>query len=93
MQHLAFGRRHRRPSGSGHIGNSGIIAVSDQGFVYVSRREEGDVLLLKGENGDGKADKTPVQVVSRAQAHGLASKDNNLYLVTVKEVFFTTSAR
>jgi Raf kinase inhibitor-like YbhB/YbcL family protein len=69
------------------LGNSRIIAVSDQGFVYVSRREEGDVLLLKDEDGDGKADKPPVQVVSRAQAHGLAIKDNKLYLVTVKEVF------
>jgi len=69
------------------LGNSRIIAVSDQGFVYVSRREEGDVLLLKDEDGDGKADKAPMQVVSRAQAHGLAIKDNKLYLVTVKEVF------
>jgi glucose/arabinose dehydrogenase len=69
------------------LGNSRIIAVSDQGFVYVSRREEGDVLLLKDEDGDGKADKPPAQVVSRAQAHGLAIKDNKLYLVTVKEVF------
>jgi Raf kinase inhibitor-like YbhB/YbcL family protein len=69
------------------LGNSRIIAVSDQGFVYVSRREEGDVLLLKDENGDGKADKPPVQVVARAQAHGLAIKGNKLYLVTVKEVF------
>ncbi len=69
------------------LGNSRIIAVSDQGFVYVSRREEGDVLLLKDEDGDGKADKAPMQVVSRAQAHGLAIKGNKLYLVTVKEVF------
>ncbi len=69
------------------LGNSRIIAVSDRGFVYVSRREEGDVLLLKDEDGDGKADKAPMQVVSRAQAHGLAIKDNKLYLVTVKEVF------
>lgn len=69
------------------LGNSRIIAVSDQGFVYVSRREEGDVLLLKDENGDGKADKAPVQVVSRAQAHGLAINGNKFYLVTVKEVF------
>lgn len=69
------------------LGNSRIIAVSDQGFVYISRREEGDVLLLKDEDGDGKADKPPEQVVARAQAHGLAIKDNKLYLVTVKEVF------
>ncbi|WP_313199589.1 YbhB/YbcL family Raf kinase inhibitor-like protein [Rhizobium sp.] len=69
------------------LGNSRIIAVSDQGFVYVSRREEGDVLLLKDDDGDGRADKAPVQVAARAQAHGLAIKDNKLYLVTVKEVF------
>lgn len=69
------------------LGNSRIIAVSDKGFVYVSRREEGDVILLKDENGDGKADAAPIQVAARAQAHGLAIKDNRLYLVTVKEVF------
>lgn len=69
------------------LGNSRIIAVSNQGFVYVSRREEGDVLLLKDEDGNGKADKAPVQVAARAQAHGLAIKDDKLYLVTVKEVF------
>ena len=69
------------------LGNSRIIAVSDKGFVYVSRREEGDVLLLKDEDGDGKADGAPLQVASRAQAHGLAIKDDKLYLVTVKEVF------
>lgn len=69
------------------LGNTRIIAVSDAGFIYVSRREEGDVLLLKDENGDGKADKAPVQVAARAQAHGLAIKDNKLYLVTVKELF------
>lgn len=69
------------------LGNSRIIAVSEKGFVYVSRREEGDVLLLKDEDGDGKADAAPVKVASRAQAHGLAIKDNKLYLVTVKEIF------
>ncbi|KQV38919.1 PEBP family protein [Rhizobium sp. Root268] len=71
------------------LGNSRIIAVSDQGFVYVSRREEGDVLLLKDEDGDGKADRPPVQVVARAQAHGMAIKGDKFYLVTVKEVFVT----
>ncbi len=69
------------------LGNSRIIAVSDKGDVYVSRREEGDVLFLKDADGDGKADGPPIQVASRAQAHGIAIKDGKLYLVTVKEVF------
>ena len=75
-----------RPFAQG-LGNSRIITVSDKGFVYVSRREEGDVLLLKDEDGDGKADGAPVEVASRAQTHGLAIKDNKLYIATVKEVF------
>jgi len=69
------------------LGNSRIIGISEQGFVYVSRREEGDILLLKDEDGDGTADGPPIQVAARAQTHGLAIKDNRLYLVTVKEVF------
>lgn len=69
------------------LGNTRIIAVAENGFIYVSRREQGDVLLLKDEDGDGKADGAPVQIASRAQAHGLAIKDGKLYLVTVKEVF------
>lgn len=74
------------PFASG-LGNARIIAVAEDGTVYVSRREEGDVLMLKDANGDGKADKAPVPVAHRAQTHGLAIKDRKLYLITVKEVF------
>lgn len=75
-----------KPFASG-LGNARILAVSDQGYVYVSRRDEGDVLLLKDEDGDGIADGPPVQVATRPQAHGLAIADGQLYLATVKEVF------
>ncbi len=69
------------------LGNARIIAVSDKGFIYVSRREEGAVVLLKDEDGDGKADAAPIKVASRPQAHGLAVRGDELYLVTVKQVF------
>lgn len=69
------------------LGNARILAVSDGGYVYVSRREEGDVLLLKDEDGDGKADGAPITVANRAQAHGLAIHEGRLYLATVKEIF------
>lgn len=69
------------------LGNSRIIAVSDDGIVYVSRRDEGDVLMLKDEDGNGVADKAPVVVANRAQAHGLAIHEGKLYLATVKEIF------
>lgn len=67
--------------------NARIIAVAPNGDVYLSRRDQGDVLLLRDTNGDGRADGAPIQVASRAGAHGLAIRDNKLYLITVKEVF------
>jgi Raf kinase inhibitor-like YbhB/YbcL family protein len=67
--------------------NARIIAVAPNGNVYVSRRDQGDVILLKDANGDGKADGGPVVVANRAGAHGLAIHDQKLYLVTVKELF------
>jgi Raf kinase inhibitor-like YbhB/YbcL family protein len=45
------------------------------------------VLLLRDTDGDGRADGAPITVASRAGAHGLAIRDNKLYLVTVKELF------
>jgi Raf kinase inhibitor-like YbhB/YbcL family protein len=67
--------------------NSRIIAGAPDGTIYVSRRDQGDVLMLKDANGDGRADGPPVTVANRAGAHGLAIHDNKLYLATVKEVF------
>ena len=67
--------------------NARILAVAPDGTVYVSRRDQCDVLMLKDANGDGRADGPPVQVASRSGAHGLAIKDGKLYLVTVKELF------
>lgn len=67
--------------------NARIIAVAPDGAVYVSRRDQGDVLLLKDNDGDGKADGAPIAVAHRAGAHGLAIHDGKLYLTTVKEIF------
>ncbi len=69
------------------LGNARILAVAPDGTVYVSRREEGDVLMLKDADGDGRADSAPVKVASRAGAHGIAVHDGMFYLVTVKELF------
>ena len=52
--------------------NARILAVAPDGTVYVSRRDEGDVLMLKDADGDGRADEPPVTVANRAGAHGLA---------------------
>ncbi|RPE80040.1 YbhB/YbcL family Raf kinase inhibitor-like protein [Vulcaniibacterium tengchongense] len=67
--------------------NPRMLAVAPDGTVYVSRREQGDVLMLRDADGDGRADGAPQAVAHRPGAHGLAIRDGRLYLATVKEVF------
>ena len=67
--------------------NVRVIAVADNGFIYATRRDQGDVVLLKDEDGDGRADGPPQAVLHRPGAHGLALRDGKLYLATVKEIF------
>lgn len=67
--------------------NARIITVNKDGTVYISRRDQGDVVMLKDSDGDGKADGAPVVVANRAGAHGIAIHENKFYLVTVKELF------
>lgn len=67
--------------------NARIIAVAPDGTIYLSRRDQGDVLMLKDLNGDGRADGAPVTVANRPGAHGIAVHDDKFYLVTVKELF------
>lgn len=65
--------------------NPRIIAVADNGAVYVTRRAVGDVVMLK-VGADGKA-AAPVTVASRPQLHGIAIKGDKMWLATVADVF------
>ena len=69
------------------LGNVRMLAVAPNGDIYATRRAEGDVILLRDADGDGKADADPVVVARRAGAHGVAVHSDKLYLATVKEVF------
>jgi len=72
------------------LGNTRIVAVAPNGCVYVSRRDQGDVLLLKDANQDGRADGPPVWVAHIAGTHGLAIHDGRLYIITARELFAAT---
>ncbi|MGP1717208.1 MAG: YbhB/YbcL family Raf kinase inhibitor-like protein [Methylophilus sp.] len=67
-----------------NLGNTRVLAISPQGDLYVTRREQGDVLMLK-KRGDTFA--KPVRVASRSGMHGIAFRGDTVYMVTVKEVF------
>jgi len=68
------------------LGNARMLGVAPDGTVYVTRREQGDVLMLK-VGFDGLAAGGPVRVASRPGMHGIAFHEGKVYLVTVKELF------
>jgi Raf kinase inhibitor-like YbhB/YbcL family protein len=75
-----------RPLAQG-LQNPRIIAVAPDGRIYVSRRDQGDVLLLEDANEDGTLDTEPKVVFSRPGAHGLAIANGQLYIGTANDVY------
>jgi Raf kinase inhibitor-like YbhB/YbcL family protein len=66
--------------------NPRMLAVSQKGVVYATRRTVGDVIMLKDGNNDGKADDV-VTVASRPNMHGIAFDGNKVFLVTIHDVY------
>jgi Raf kinase inhibitor-like YbhB/YbcL family protein len=69
-----------------NVGNARILAIGPNGNVYVTRREQGDVLMFHS-GADGLADGKPVRVASRSGLHGIAFSEGKVYLASVHEVF------
>lgn len=69
--------------------NPRMMAASDDGTVYVTRRSVGDVVMLKDGDHDGIADVQKV-VANRPQMHGVAIKGDTMYLATIKYVYRAT---
>lgn len=67
--------------------NARMIATNPKdGTVYVSRREQGDLLMLKDTDGDGKADVVKT-VAERPKLHGVEVHGDKLFFTTIKEVY------
>lgn len=66
--------------------NPRMLAVSEEGHLYATRRSVGDVLLLRDEDADGVAE-APVTVASRPGMHGIAFDGGRVYLATVNDVY------
>jgi Raf kinase inhibitor-like YbhB/YbcL family protein len=66
--------------------NPRMIAVGNDGTVYVTQREPGTLSMLKDLDNDGIADVQKV-IAEKNGLHGVAVYQNKIYLATVKEVF------
>ncbi|MFT3784661.1 MAG: PQQ-dependent sugar dehydrogenase [Tepidisphaeraceae bacterium] len=72
--------------------NPRMMAVADDGVVYVTRRDLGDCVMLKDTDGDGKADVQQV-VASRPNLHGIAVHGDDVYFVTVHDLYLAKRNR
>jgi glucose/arabinose dehydrogenase len=68
-------------------GNLRMMAVAADGSIYATRQEQGDVLLLRDTNADGRADQTRVVASGLKLVHGLAISGSTMYLVAPTTVW------
>lgn len=71
------------------LGKPRMLAVADDGAVYVTRRDPGDVLVLRDADGDGRADSVRPAVEKLEHAHGIAirpERPDEVYIATIRQV-------
>lgn len=68
------------------LGKPRMLQPTKDGSLYVTRRDQGDVLLLTDTDKDGKFDELKPVVVQFKGVHGIAIKDNYLYLCSNREL-------
>jgi len=69
------------------LGNARNLAVAPDGTVYLTRREEGDILALKDTNKDGRADLKQTITSGREYVNGITINQNRLYFATDQELY------
>ena len=69
------------------LGNARMMQVMDNGDVYLTRREQGDVLLLRDTNGDDAADERTTVAQNLPLVHGIAARGDTLYLFANRNVY------
>jgi glucose/arabinose dehydrogenase len=70
------------------VGKPRMIAIADDGTVYITRRSN-DVVALKDTDGDGRSDEMKVVLKDVPQVHGIALRGNQVYLATPAEVWIS----
>ena len=68
------------------LGKPRMMYASSNGDLYITRRDAGDVLMLKDNNGDNKFDDIKTVVSEFKGVHGITMKDGWLYLCNNNEL-------
>lgn len=63
-----------------------MIAVADDGTIYITSRDEGRVVMLRDDNGDGHAETVRTVIDTMPMVHGIAIRNDEAFLVTIKEL-------
>ncbi len=73
------------------LGSIRMMAQAADGTLYLTRRGEGDVIALRDEDGDGKADGDPMIVATdMPSVHGILIQDDQIYLATPTTITVAT---
>ena len=68
------------------LGKPRIMAAREDGSLYVTRRDAGDVLLLSDKNAEGRFESLKTVWGNFSGVHGIAIHDGYLYLVSTKQL-------
>ncbi|MBF0695585.1 MAG: PQQ-dependent sugar dehydrogenase [Flavobacterium sp.] len=68
------------------LGKPRMLLLGPNGQMYITRRDAGDVLMLRDNNGDSKFDDIKTVVAEFKGVHGITQKDGWLYLCNNNEL-------
>jgi glucose/arabinose dehydrogenase len=68
------------------LGKPRMLLLTPDGTLYITRRDAGDVLMLKDSNSDNRFDEIKTVASEFKGVHGIATKDGWLYLCNNNEL-------
>lgn len=95
----AIAQRLRVPEGfavnvfASGLGKPRMMEVGPDGTVYVTRRDEDDVLALRDADGDGRAESVTTFAANLDGVHGIALKDGEAWLASSTTIWRTPLAQ